>query len=541
MTSSKKVSACVPCHERKVRCDAGVIGTPCSRCVSKARTQHCTLVLRRSRRATKHPAELELGDSQHGSNNASTSPINGWAQEHISTPSGGRPTQPRQENLDSTPYSVAEEDAQIQTLHRMANHSNVTNLSGHANQPAAAARHHVEYLDRLNSVSILCEALGHRQPKRLIQVELPGPNHMSAKERELVDLEPSDIAYLEAKRVFDPPPNETCIILLRLYFECIHPYCPVLDRIKFYQDFTSGSLSHLLLFAILANVVPYAPVDVLRQAGYDRKISGQHDFYLKAQLLHDFGCERSQLVILQASIVLSTFHYHFAPAKDHRVWFQNAVRLATQLGLHRQKLGNDLDSATHKLCRRIWWLLYSRDVLFSLSGFGNMRAINDDESDTLPLSDGDWGEEYISVEAATMLPPVTALQKHFFVQNCKLALLGAKFLRHSRTISCRWTSSSIVTYAEEITTWRRQLPEDLSPARVQSWSRDNVWIIVLLALSYRLECVFYRHAREVMQQEGDKSTVSWCRQQLWGCVFELDTLMNRAVMHDLIQYCPSSL
>lgn len=541
MTPSKKATACVPCHERKVRCDSGDRGTPCSRCVSKGRIQHCVLVSRRSRRATRQVGELELRSHGNVSDNAETTHINGWHEDHISSPGSGRLAGPRHEILDSTPYSVSEEDAQIQTLHRMANGSSVTNLSGHMGQPAAAARHHFEYLDRLNSVSLLCEALGHRQPKRLIQVELPGPNHMSAKEREVVDLGPSDIAYLESKGAFDPPPRETSTILLRLYFECIHPYCPVLDRAKFYQDFVRGSLSHLLLFAILANVVPYASIDDLKRAGYDNKISAQHDFYLKAQLLHDFGCERSQLVILQASVVLSTFHYHFAPAKDHRFWFSNAVRLATQLGLHRQKLGNDLDPATHGLCRRIWWLLYSRDVLFSLTGFGNMRAINESESDTSPLTDADWGEEYISAEAGAMIPSVTALQRHFFIQNCKLALLGAKFLRHSRTISYRWTSSSVMTYADEIATWRRRLPEDLSQSRVQFWSRDNVWIIVLLALSYRLECVFYRHAREVMHQEGDESTVSWCRQQLWGCVFELDTLMNRAVMHDLIRYCPSSL
>ena len=151
------------------------------------------------------------------------------------------------------------------------------------------------------------------------------------------------------------PPS---IALLRIYFEYIHPYCPVFDRVKFYFEFSTGSLSHFVLFGILANVVPYAPVELIRQAGYQDKVEAQHDFYRKAQLLHDFGCERSQLTILQGSIPLSTFHYHFAPARDHRFWFHNAVRLATQLGLHRQKLENDLDPATHGVCRRIWWVLY---------------------------------------------------------------------------------------------------------------------------------------------------------------------------------------
>jgi hypothetical protein len=40
----RRTKACVPCHERKVRCDASVTGTLCSRCVSRNRTQYCTLL-----------------------------------------------------------------------------------------------------------------------------------------------------------------------------------------------------------------------------------------------------------------------------------------------------------------------------------------------------------------------------------------------------------------------------------------------------------------------------------------------------------------
>lgn len=43
-TPKSRPSACVPCHQRKVRCDAGVTGTPCSRCLSKDRSSECTLV-----------------------------------------------------------------------------------------------------------------------------------------------------------------------------------------------------------------------------------------------------------------------------------------------------------------------------------------------------------------------------------------------------------------------------------------------------------------------------------------------------------------
>lgn len=39
-----KPQACVPCHRRKVRCDASRRGTPCTRCIDKNRSSDCVLV-----------------------------------------------------------------------------------------------------------------------------------------------------------------------------------------------------------------------------------------------------------------------------------------------------------------------------------------------------------------------------------------------------------------------------------------------------------------------------------------------------------------
>jgi hypothetical protein len=43
-TMGRRVRACVPCHERKVRCDAVKVGTPCTRCVDNGRTQGCVML-----------------------------------------------------------------------------------------------------------------------------------------------------------------------------------------------------------------------------------------------------------------------------------------------------------------------------------------------------------------------------------------------------------------------------------------------------------------------------------------------------------------
>lgn len=40
----RKVKACIPCHERKVRCDAAIVGIPCSRCAGNSRTHICVML-----------------------------------------------------------------------------------------------------------------------------------------------------------------------------------------------------------------------------------------------------------------------------------------------------------------------------------------------------------------------------------------------------------------------------------------------------------------------------------------------------------------
>jgi hypothetical protein len=99
---------------------------------------------------------------------------------------------------------------------------------------------------------------------------------------------------------------------------------------------------------MLANVVPYASIDEIQATGYDFRDAAQTDFQLKARLLHDFGCEKRQLSLLQGCIILSSFQFSYAPNKDHRVWFFNAIRIATQLGLHKRSV------ISH--CSQLWHL-----------------------------------------------------------------------------------------------------------------------------------------------------------------------------------------
>lgn len=73
------------------------------------------------------------------------------------------------------------------------------------------------------------------------------------------------------------------------------------------------------------------------------------------------------------------------------------------------------------------------------------------------------------------------------------------------------------------------------------WTSENVWILFLLSLSYRLECFFYRRVRKDLSASLDTEGLLWCNKQLAASVFELDTLMSRAIEHDVVKYAPASM
>ena len=349
--------------------------------------------------------------------------------------------------------------------------------------------------------------------------------------------------------------------LLKLYFECVYPYTPILNRVEFLLEYERGTFSPFLMQCVLANSLPYASDRLLREAGFSDRRSAQKIVFDRARLLYDFETEYGQLRLLQGSLILSSLQFAFALDKDFRFWMSNAVRLATQMGLHRDSLGMYLEESSRKLFRRIWWVLYCRDILLVISGCDNARRINDGDFDTVELSEDDWEDESVPPRFAQLVHPITQLQKSYLIQNCKLSRIS-KF-RSSQTRADRATNGLTLWQASKflqtfmspgaapssfaakdlehaIRTWRRSLPDDMRTDSVQDWSSNNVWIFVLMMMSYRLECIFYRTLRERGGPNNSSST-SQAEQRQLSAMLQLDTVMDQLVLNDLAAVCPLSV
>jgi len=117
-------------------------------------------------------------------------------------------------------------------------------------------------------------------------------------------------------------------------------------------------------------------------------------------------------------------------------------------------------------------------------------------------------------------------------------ITGAEFLKLFRTDSFP-TLDQARELSERIAKWRASVPRELLIDQISELSAENVWIIFLLAMSFRLECLLYRNLRR--RDRTNAESVSWADARLTLSIFELDTLLKRAVVHGVVQYCPPSL
>lgn len=345
---------------------------------------------------------------------------------------------------------------------------------------------------------------------------------------------------------------------MRLYFERLFPYLPVLERLPFMRQLMEGRCSTFLLQCIFASVVPYASSELLAELGYADRPEAQKALFNKAQLLYDLGAERSQLSILQGSLVLTASYFAFGLDKDLRYWLSNAVRIATQMGLHRKQIVHQLGPSTKSLFSRIFWVMYSRDIIMMMAGRLNLRALDDRFLDLPEVSVEDWEEEPEDQLACFGLAPISALEKAFLVHNSRLAqictsrtssvsrmpltsyLAGARYIELFRRPDTPPTGSSCQEIESRMISWRRALPPELQPESVDHWSRHNIWILVLRALAHRLECLLYREMSSLTGDQQDNSGRRAAQKQQ-NAMLELDSILRRVMLYDLVEFCPFSM
>jgi hypothetical protein len=168
------------------------------------------------------------------------------------------------------------------------------------------------------------------------------------------------------------------------------------------------------------------------------------------------------------------------------------------------------------------------------------------------LSEDDWeSDESIPSQFWSILSPISRQQKLFHIEYVKLTLVGrfhSPFLTQASRgtdeeylgeeclsiVKSRqdFTDSQEVEISTRFSSWRKAIPFVLSIDDHPSAPGQNRLPITLMAASYRFECILY-HVLQRKCQKSKDDAYPWCRERLRRSIFQLDTLIGRAITDGL--------
>ncbi|KAI9713834.1 MAG: hypothetical protein M1820_000564 [Bogoriella megaspora] len=488
----KANKACVPCRVRKVKCNAAVVGLPCSSCTGRQCAKDCALPVRKGR--TRHVRTTGISATPNSSQLDSlhqNSQSNQSEQHSTSDPLDCR--SPRQIEPNLLYLNI---------------------LNDAVKENTESSQHHNTF-----------GTTYHLRPEDNLT---PG-NCLWTKVPQLDDI---DNEYLVKKGVFDLPPPPHLDALIKTYFDHVYPFAPVINRADFIRAYQSGDCSLFLLRVILTPASVHASADVLSACGFASRSAAQESFFSKAKLLHDFAAEDDPLLMLQGSIILCTVILDHPTDRDFGYWFHNAIRLATKLDLRNTCAREDKPRKILKLYRRIWWALYFLDIFNVFVNIRRSRLL-DDTSAIKPRTEDDWEADDISGASSGFVSAVTPQQKASPVVLCELSRIFGQCL--STVTNKQQQDPRQIMHP--LDAWRKSLAAKM---HISGDTGTDVYYLNSQAMSYRFECVLCRLIRRYWQQSQHADWSEWAKQRLRSAVLELDTIAMRVLASGTLQHFPIS-
>ena len=385
-------AACVHCHRRKVRCDARIVGLPCSNCRSSGKPD-CRIHEKKKRLAPRSildpvpircrptPTTSDAAPKPLSPTSSSQSALysipfqNGQQERSDSIASNVSPQQPGPQGSQGPQGPQPVQNPQLY------NPLPVSDSPSERNAHSDLEKRLVKLIDE--------EESGKREIKNGVRAIYVGHDvsNMSFLIRQQRDKD-DDVYHFEGNEI--PPRqlktgHDSFLIdaltlpeqgladeLVEAYFDHVNPGYPVIDEDFFmtqYRSRDSDPPSIILLQAIFlvgAHVTrPKAERDVLKDI-----------FFRRAKWLFDNRVERNRDMMVQAALLL-TWHSDSADddvAANAHYWVGAAARIATGLGMHRNPVTSRFVSRDRRLWRRLWYLLLQFDVMVAVS-YGRPQAM----------------------------------------------------------------------------------------------------------------------------------------------------------------------
>ncbi|KAK5173527.1 uncharacterized protein LTR77_002208 [Saxophila tyrrhenica] len=244
--------------------------------------------------------------------------------------------------------------------------------------------------------------------------------------------------------------------LLKAYFRWFHPCFAVVDEMDIWAQHSQGTLSPLLLQAMLFVGVLHCEDSVLLALGEGTRHRAKYIFYMRAKDIYDAEVEQKKITVIQSLFLMSFWRAGALLEKDTRHWLAVAISLAQTKALHRS--AGNADSQAAKLRRRIWWSLYTRDRQCA-AALGLPNRVRDEDCDFESLERSDFDHAYHD-----SVPQKAADQYITYAMGMtELAKLLGQIVHSGYLPNKRLTSVYREQIRSRLAQWRDQLPIAMQP------------------------------------------------------------------------------
>ncbi|KAK2044872.1 fungal-specific transcription factor domain-containing protein [Colletotrichum somersetense] len=440
--------ACVNCHQRKVRCDVLIKGTPCSKCEAND-VPDCRIFEKKKTRSARTakspnvPLQPRVTDGARSTTaTVTTTPTASDAASPWINVAG---------DSGPVPNSTANSAVQFHYAIELA----TRNLADFLDQEETESQEilpsgRLYFIGtEFSNLHYLVRQRTHRPSQNVLHFgSHPLAPRMSSVLPEALEL----------------PTKALADDLVEAYFVHVNRGIPIVDECQFmkkYNNVDSGSdtIPTRPLSLLLLNSILLVGAHVLTPQREDVKAL-KPVFFKRAKALFDCRFEQHRETYLQAALLLTWQCDDLEDVVSNSwYWVGCAVRTAFGMGMHRDASPSCLNIMDKTLWTRLWWTLYQFDVLVAMA-HGRPQAINLDESD-VPM---------IEEHHLTDMPEA---ESTFVIQHTRLCIIFSKAMR--KRVALRSTAEDRAKATREADTALAELMTSL-PDRLQlSQSEPDIW------------------------------------------------------------------
>uniref|UniRef100_A0A060SYC4 ARAD1A14894p n=1 Tax=Blastobotrys adeninivorans TaxID=409370 RepID=A0A060SYC4_BLAAD len=308
-------------------------------------------------------------------------------------------------------------------------------------------------------------------------------------------------AVSELSEYLQLPKRPTLEALFQSYFETVHPFYPIINRVWFASLYRESKLPFLLSHAVCFAACFHCPMVTIESGGFGSRAEAKSYFYSRAKYIFDRDYERDKIVVIIACLLLSFWVGEPGDAWNSRAWVSLALTMAEDLGMHRTTARANMSTADKCQLRVLWWCLCSRDLITSCT-LGRPPRVFFGRCNVEPLTERDLDFDTDPGE------PIFAYRKeesaYYHAEASRLTLLMHDVVmpRLEPKGAGNTGYDNVQNQWNEFAKWKRNIPDQVN------WDKHgNSMFALCLQIMYLHHTIYIFRPNSISDLSGDDQSL----------------------------------